>query len=189
MAGSQAIAPDAAGRPDVPPSRLRRALDRAYALFGALGGACIVVIFLLVLWQMLGRATGLLAAGADDFAAYGLAAASSLALAYALKEGAHIRVTLVSSKLRSAAARRAVEIACLAIGAAAGFALTWSSVMFVWESYQLNEVATTYYATPLWIPRLSLPLGLALFTIAMLDELVLAWRRDDVPARMAAPDV
>ena len=85
---------------------LRRALDATSAAFGALGGASIVVIFLLVLWQMLGRATGLLAAGADDFAAYALAASASLALAYALKQGAHIRVTLISSKIRSPAVRR-----------------------------------------------------------------------------------
>ena len=168
---------------------LRRALDATYAAFGALGGASIVIIFLLVLWQMLGRATGLLAAGADDFAAYALAASASLALAYALKQGAHIRVTLISSKIRSPAVRRALEVACLAIGLAAATVLTWSSVMFVWESKELNEIATTYYATPLWIPRLSLPVGLALFTLAMLDELIVAWRRTDVPAPIAVPDV
>lgn len=168
---------------------LRRALDLTYAAAGAIGGACIGVIFLLVLWQMVGRATGLLAAGADDFAAYGLAAASSLALAYALKQGAHIRVTLISSKVRSPRSRRALEVACLAIGLAAAVVLTWSSVTFVWGSYDLNEVATTYYATPLWIPQLSLPVGFALFTLAMLDELVVAWRRTDVPASVVVSDV
>lgn len=171
------------------PSGLRRALDAIYAVFGVLGGASIVAIFLLVLWQMVGRATGLLAAGADDFAAYALAASSSLALAYALKHGAHIRVTLISSKIRSPQVRRALEVTCLAIGLAAAGVLTWSSVMFVWESYELNEVATTYYATPLWIPRLSLAFGLALFTIAMLDELIVAWRRTHVPTPIAVSDV
>jgi TRAP-type C4-dicarboxylate transport system permease small subunit len=138
---------------------------------------------------MLGRATGLLAAGADDFAAYALAAASTLTLAYALKQGAHIRVTLISSKVRSVPARRALEIACLAIGVAAAAVLTWSSVMFAWSSYELHEVATTYYATPLWIPQLALPAGFALLTVAMLDELIVAWRRTGAPPPAVASDV
>lgn len=156
---------------------MRRLLDRTYAAFGVLAGACIIGVLLLVVWQMAGRASGLLAAGADDFAAYGLAASSTLALAYALKQGAHIRVTLVTTKLRSVRARRALEVLCLLVGLAASAYLTWSSVMFVWESYALRELATTYYATPLWIPRLAMPLGLALLTIAMADELILALHR------------
>ena len=149
-------------------------LDRTYAACGVLSAACICGVLLLVVWQTAGRATGWLAAGADDFAAYGLATGSMLALAYTLKQRSHIRVTLVLTKLASPRVRRVLEALCLATGFAASVYLTWSSIAFVRESYVLHEVATTYYATPLWIPRLGLPIGFAIFTIAMLDELVLA---------------
>jgi TRAP-type C4-dicarboxylate transport system permease small subunit len=168
---SDVIAPARAGGGG---SRLRRALDALYATCGVLSAACIVGMLLLIVWQVVGRASGLLAAGADDFAAYTLATGSILALSYTLKQRAHIRVTLLTSKIRSTRLRRSFEVLCLAIGVAAALFLTWSSVAFVWESYELHDVATTYYATPLWIPRLGLPIGFAVFAIAMIDELVLA---------------
>lgn len=155
-------------------SPLRRVLDGLYAACGVLSATCIVAMLLLIVWQVAGRASGLLAAGADDFAAYALATGSVLALAYTLKQRAHIRVTLLTSKIRSSRLRRIFEVLSLAIGTAAAIFLAWASAGFVWESYVLHDVATTYYATPLWIPRLGMPIGFGVFAIAMIDELVLA---------------
>jgi TRAP-type C4-dicarboxylate transport system permease small subunit len=139
---------------------------------------------------MIARALGVLAPGFDDFAAYALAGAAFLALPYTLKEGAHIRVTFLLGRIRDPRLRLYLEVFCLAAAALVGLYLTWTSVLFVWNSYVLNDMATTYYATPLWIPRLVMPIGIGVFLIAIVEELVncIRGRLPDY-VRLEAPEV
>jgi TRAP-type C4-dicarboxylate transport system permease small subunit len=165
---------------------LRRFLDRLY-LTAAVGAAvCLASIALVMLLQAGMRELGLLFRGADDIVSWLCAASAFLALGYTFRKGELIRVSLVVEKLPPGA-RRPAETACL-VGAllVVGYA-TWAVSGFVYESWQLEEVAQGLLQIPIWIPQLSLVIGLVVFLVAVVDELV-AHLRGGKTAYQAAQD-
>ena len=165
---------------------MRRFLDRLYLAAAVLAAACLASVAAVMLLQAGMREVGLLFRGADDIASWLCAASAFLALGYTFREGELIRVSLLLDKLPPAA-RRPAETACLA-GAllVVGYA-TWAVTGFVYESWQLGEVAQGLLQIPIWIPQMSLVLGLAVFLVAVADELV-AHLRGRKTAYQAAQD-
>jgi TRAP-type C4-dicarboxylate transport system permease small subunit len=78
---------------------MRSMLDRIYTLSGALSGALILGITLIIMAQIVGRWFGIVIPSTDDFSGFMLAASSFLGLAYTLKTGGHIRVSLIIQRL------------------------------------------------------------------------------------------
>jgi len=150
---------------------MRRVLDGLYAACGALGAIALAAIAVLVLAQSIGRLLGVVVPSANELAGFCVAASAFLALAPALRRGAHIRVTLLTTHL-PARFHRAMEAWCL--GAAAvmsGYAAYWM-VDLVVGSYRYGDVSPGLLAVPLWIPQTAMALGLIVFTISLLDILV-----------------
>eukprot|EP01031_Cornospumella_fuschlensis_P021394 gene21394-26211_t len=104
--------------PTAQASLLRRALDRAYLVAGALGAACIALICVLMIAQTLGRQFGFPTGAINDVVSWLCAAAAFLTMAHAFKHGDFVRVTLVLEKV-SAPVRRTLELACLVVAAVA----------------------------------------------------------------------
>lgn len=148
---------------------LRRGLNRLFAAGGAVAAVFIGLIAALIIVQVLGRELGFQVPGADDFTAWSVAASVFFALAYTFKEGGHIRVTLVTSRLRGRSAKAAAFIALLISTAAVGF-LTLSAAHFLYDNYRFGDVAQGLVSVPMWIPPLSLFLGAFLFFLAILDS-------------------
>jgi TRAP-type C4-dicarboxylate transport system permease small subunit len=150
---------------------LRRFLDRLYLVSAVFGAICLASIAAVMLLQAGMREIGLLLRGADDIIAWLCAASAFLALGYTFREGELIRVSLLLEKL-PASARRPAETACLS-GAllVVGYA-TWAVAGFVYESWKFAELAQGLLQVPIWIPQLSLVIGLAVLLVAVLDELI-----------------
>ncbi|MGD9846566.1 MAG: hypothetical protein AB7U47_14400, partial [Variibacter sp.] len=53
------------------------------------------------------------------------------------------------------------------------------SAKMVIDSYTFNDVSTGMVPIPLWIPQLTMPLGAALFVVALLHEFVLVLRGEE----------
>jgi TRAP-type C4-dicarboxylate transport system permease small subunit len=104
-----------------------------------------------------------------------MAAAGFLALAHTLKQGEHIRVTLLLSHLQGRA-RRALELWALAASVALAALAAFYSVRLAWQSRLFNDVSTSSDATPLWIPQLAMAVGSVVLLIALADEWWLEWR-------------
>ena len=85
---------------------MRSALDRLYDSAAALAALFMVALLGMVLTSILGRELGFHVRGTDAYAGYFMAASGFLALAHTLKRGEHIRVTLLTSRLRGSALRR-----------------------------------------------------------------------------------
>lgn len=97
---------------------MRRVLDTLYRAAGGLAALFILAIVVLVFAQvglnladkitvgLTGKGLGVTIPSYADFTGFFLAAASFLALAYTLRAGGHIRVSLVTQALGSAAATR-----------------------------------------------------------------------------------
>src|SRR5262249_43290126 len=84
----------------------------------------------------------------------------------------HIRVTLIIEHL-TGTAHRALTLWALAVGALLALLFAYYSVRLAYQSYDFNDISTANDATPLWIPQSMMAIGVLVFAIAMVDDLVL----------------
>lgn len=147
---------------------LRRALDRVYIASGLLAGAFLAGIAVAVIAQIVGRFVGSAIDG-TELAGFCMAASTFLGLAYTLKSGTHVRVTLVTRCL-PAGVKRVVEVACSLVGLAASVYFTVFAVKLVLQSWRFGDVSPGLIAAPFWIPQSGMALGGALLVVAFLDE-------------------
>ncbi|MEQ9257787.1 MAG: TRAP transporter small permease [Roseovarius sp.] len=162
---------------------MRRALDMLYRAAGGLAALFILAIVVLVFAQVClnfadkvsaaftGTGLGLTIPSYSDFTGFFLAASAFLALAYTLRAGGHIRVTLLTGRLSTGAARGFDVLATATALAMSAFG-TWYMVLLVMESHEFGDKSSGMVSVPLWIPQLPVAFGLAILTLALADELV-----------------
>jgi TRAP-type C4-dicarboxylate transport system permease small subunit len=150
---------------------MRRFLDRLYRASGALAAVCLASICALMLAQAAGREFGLLIRGADDITAWLCAASAFLALGHTFRHGELVRVGLLIDRLPPAK-RRIAEVAALAFTALFVGYMGWAVCKFVYDSWRFNELAQGLIKLPIWIPQLAFAIGVLIFLIAVLDELI-----------------
>jgi len=155
---------------------LRRFLDRLYVAAAVVAAAALAAICVLMLAQAGGRELGVLIRGADDIVAWLTAACAFLALAHTFRHGDLVRVGVFLDRLGPRSRWRA-EIGALGITTIFTAYMLWAVCTFVYESWQMNELAQGLLAIPIWIPQTSLVVGIAIFLVAVLDELVAVLRR------------
>lgn len=153
---------------------LRRTLDGVYLASGLLAGAFLVGIALSIVAQIVGRFVGVAVDG-TELAGFCMAASTFLGLAYTLKSGTHVRVTLATRGL-PAALKHAVEVLCCLVGVAASAYFTYFAIRLVRQSYDFGDVSPGLIAAPFWIPQIGMALGGALLVVAFVDELILVLR-------------
>ena len=166
---------------------MRRFLDRLYAASGALAAVCLAGICLLMLAQALGREFGLLIRAADDITSWLCAAAAFFALGHTFRHGELVRVGLFIDLLKPGA-RRVAEIGSLAVAALFVGYMAWAVTRFVYESWKFKEVAQGLAKIPIWIPQLCFVLGILIFLVAILDELILVLGRQKPSYQRAEED-
>jgi len=165
---------------------LRRFLDRLYAASGALAALCIAAICALMLAQAFGREAGILIRGAEDIVAWLCAAASFLALGHTFRHGELVRVGLWLEHL-GPRNRRLMELFALGVTALFVAYMLWAVSRFIYESWQFNEVAQGLIRMPIWIPQMTFLIGVAIFFVAVVDELVLVFKKQK-PAYQVAEE-
>ncbi len=169
---------------------MRRTLDTLYSVAGALAALCLVAIAVLVALQIGARLldyalvfTGLtptrfIVPSLAEIAGFLLAGATFLALADTLAKNVHIRVDLVTARLPERP-RQIVDGCVALLGAGiAGFG-TYATGALALKSLEFNDVSYGMIAIPSALPQSVLTLGLAVFTIALIDEAVLAFAGQD----------
>jgi len=161
---------------------MRKFLDKLYALSGGVAALCIVMITGLVFAQVVlnltdkiwasifGGAIGLTIPSYADFTGFFLATASFFALAYTLKEGGHIRVSLFIQRLPEKS-RRHIEIWCCALASVISLYFTYYTVLLIIDAFQYNDLSSGMIAVPLWVPQSAMAMGLLVLSIALIDEL------------------
>ncbi len=162
-------------------------LDKLYRL-GAWGAAaCMVTICVLISLQvtfrlmdaglvLIGlRRTGISITGVSEIASYLLVGATFLGLAYTFVHHAHIRVTLLISRLPSAI-RVWFEVFGLLVALILSLLLGYGLIELTRESLAFNDVSSGFLAIPLWIPQTVLATGVGLLCLALLEALIIALR-------------
>jgi TRAP-type C4-dicarboxylate transport system permease small subunit len=146
-------------------------LDRLFTWSGYLAGVFLVTIAVLVVAQIVARMLNTQIPSADEFAGYSLGASSFLGLAYSFRSGSHIRVTLLTDRLSSKIQRIAMllvltfTIVMIAIWA-------YNSLAMVFEIWKFKDMSTGILKYPIWIPQLSMGIGVTLFCLAIIEDLV-----------------
>lgn len=154
---------------------MRRTLDALYDGAAWLAALCMVGLLAMVLLSIAGRQLAFHLPGTDAYAGYLMAACGFLALAHTLKRGEHIRVTLLINALRGRA-RRGLELWALGAAFALAALAAFYAVRLAWQSHAFHDISTASDATPLWIPQLSMAIGMGVFAVALADEWWLEWR-------------
>jgi TRAP-type C4-dicarboxylate transport system permease small subunit len=161
---------------------MKTPLTPLYNLFGAIGAVFILLTLLVQVTTIVGREFGVTIAGYDSYAGYFLAAGSFFALAHTLRRGDHIRVTLILSRLHGRA-RLWAEIFCLAVASFLSGYFAWFSIRLAWVSYTTDDISQNVDATPLWIPQLSMALGVTALALAFIEEFIHVLRTRHLPAQ------
>lgn len=162
---------------------MRNSLNLLYRAGGWAAAISILIICTLVMAQvclnlidkisslLFDTAIGLTIPSYSDFTGFFLAGASFLALAYTLREGGHIRVSLILQQLPQKL-QHIAEIWCLGLVCSITLFFTWFMARLVYESWSYNDLSSGMIAVPIWIPQSSIFVGLAILSIALIDELV-----------------
>ena len=132
-----------------------------------------ICIAVMTLAQIGGRLLNFAARSFDDFAGFAMAASVFLGLAWTMRCGEHIRVSLLLHHA-GGGARRALEVFCLAVSLFLCGYFAWYSIDMTWTSYQLGDVSQGLVAVPLWVPQSGMALGLVVLAIALADDLLVS---------------
>jgi TRAP-type C4-dicarboxylate transport system permease small subunit len=108
--------------------------------------------------------------------------------AYTFRVGGHVRVDLVTARVRPYA-RAWLRLVTLLLGVAFLVIVIWVNTQSAWTAYRYGRVSAVMLY-PLWLPMACIPAGLALLGLAMVVALVRqvklalgpAARRDEVPS-------
>lgn len=106
-----------------------------------------------------------------------MAATVFLSLPYTLRQGAHIRVTLALQVLPPRAKQLCEVLSTVAALVLVGWAAKHCT-LFVHESFVGNELSQGMVILPMWVPQLSMPIGMWGMFVMLLGRLVCALRGD-----------
>ena len=159
--------------------RLSRLIERLSQVGGWLAAAAVLGILALVTFEVVARSLfGFSTQVADEFSGYLNVAAIYFGLAYALKEGAYVRVEPVYRLFRGP---WGVAVRWLIVSASLVYMLvtTVYFVRYTASNFQSGIVSTSFSETPLWIPQVAIVVGSALLVLQLAAYLLSGAR--DVP--------
>lgn len=148
-----------------------RVLERLYAACGVIAAFCIVLIAVLVATKVISRLIGVYIGGLTEGAGYAMAAAGSFGLAYTFQAGGHIRVDLVIGTLKGRL-RNGAELVALVMTTAAILYLAWFMARMVQISWTFGDISSKSDGLPLWLPQLPAALGICVFGVALVHNLI-----------------
>ena len=134
-----------------------------------LSGACLIIMTLLILAQIIARFMGQVIPSSEDFAGWLLSATIFFGLAYTFNTGGHIRVTMLVTRLGERQ-RRWLEVFNLAVGLAISGYLAFYTIFTVHESFDFEDVTDTYLVVPLWMVQTPMALGSLFLFFAIVDN-------------------
>jgi len=149
---------------------MRCVLDGLYRASGVAAAGFLLALLLAILAQVVGRKLGM-TVDTTELSGFFMAASTFLGLAYTLRDGAHIRIGLLITRL-TGAPRKVLELWCCITSAALVGYLAVSATSFALESWEFQDISPGLLAVPFWIPQSGMAAGLAILTIALLDA---AW--------------
>lgn len=158
-------------------------LSRVTGVFAALliVAAVLVVCHMVFVRSLLGWNT----IWQTEFTTYALVAATLIGSPYVLLTHGHVNCDIVPIIARGPARRR-LAYAADALGLVFVGFLAVHGWEFWWEAWSGNWYSDTVWRVPLWIPYLSLPLGMTLLALQYVARMLAVFTGADEPFGMKA---
>jgi len=150
---------------------MRQLLDGVYRFSGYAAAFFLLALLCAILAQVIGRKLGI-TVDTTELSGFFMAASTFLGLAYTLRDGSHIRIGLLLTRL-TAVQRKVLELWCCIVSAALVGCLAVSAIRFAWQSWEFQDISPGLLAIAFWIPQSGMATGLAILTLALLDA---AWQ-------------
>jgi TRAP-type C4-dicarboxylate transport system permease small subunit len=155
-----------------------KAIDGLCEAAAALAGVLLIALFVLGLAEIISRDLfGASLSFSIEYSGYLLAAVLFLASGWTLRQGAHIRVNLIGSRL-GPDARRWLDVACTIGGLIACGFMAWSLVAFAVGTLERGTVTYFPSATPVGYPQLLIATGPCVLELALIARLIRLLRRE-----------
>ena len=161
------------------------AVSRAVGVFSA---GLILLSVLVVCHMVFVRAVlGQSSIWQTEFVTFALIAATFLGAPYILLTRGHVAVD-VGPLLVAVPARRTLHLVGSVVAVAfCGFFL-YASIPWWYDAWHTNQTTSSIWRARLWIPYLSVPLGLGLLLLQYAAEVFLVLSRRELPFGLAADD-
>ena len=162
-----------------------RAVSRA---FGVAAAALIVLSIGVVCQMVFVRAVlGQSSIWQTEFVTFSLIAATFLGAPYILLTRGHVAVDVVPLML-TGAARRALYLAGSALALAFCAIFLYGSLPWWHETWQTGQTTPSIWRARLWIPYLSVPVGLALLCLQLIAEMYVVATQRELPFGLGAEE-
>ncbi|MEO7941445.1 MAG: TRAP transporter small permease subunit [Burkholderiaceae bacterium] len=122
-----------------------------------------------------------------EFVTFGLVAATFIGAPYILLTRGHVAVDVVPLMLQTPARRWLFVAGHLVAVVFCGFFL-YASIPWWWEAFQTGQTTPSLWKARMWIPYLSVPVGLGLLCLQFLADIVMVLRHDALPFGLSAED-
>ncbi|MCA8863656.1 MULTISPECIES: TRAP transporter small permease [unclassified Halomonas] len=137
-------------------------------------GTILVFLTLLVTLEVVSRAVFNVSFHmVEEVTGYLVVALTLLGAGLSLRDGTLFRVAFLFDKLPHPARASLMALFSL-LGVGVCGVLIWQTCRLVASSYTRGNVAPTVLMTPLWIPQMLLPFGLAVIAVFLIEQL---WRQ------------
>ena len=154
------------------------ALSRAFGVFAA--GLILLAIAVVCQMVFVRAALGQSAIWQTEFSIFAIVAATFLGAPYILLTRGHVAVDVLPLMVGHDARRWLYLI---------GYALTlvfcalflWASIPWWVETWTSNQTTSSIWRARLWIPYLSVPVGLALLCLQTITQIMLVWTGRENP--------
>jgi TRAP-type C4-dicarboxylate transport system permease small subunit len=155
----------------------------------ALGAAMIVLMALWITFEVIARyAFNAPTIWVTDLSEYTMLYATFLAAPWLVREGGHVQVDFLLSRL-SPRQQHALAVATCLLAAAASSVLLWQSIEATWDTFSRNQHMARAWAIPRWTILAIIPVGSFFLVIEWLRAAIRAaqaTRSDETFAEHAA---
>lgn len=149
---------------------MRRLLQLTIDAAGVLACALLAAMVVVMLTAIVLRQFGMLMPGSEEIATFSMVGMAFLGLPSAYRSGAHVRVETLVSRL-STSGRTRMNIWCVSVAIPICAVFFYFTFGMVHDSFEFGDVSEGLLAIPKWIVQTPVLIGLALLTMALLDDL------------------
>jgi len=161
------------------------AVSRAFGVFSA--GLIVLSIFVVCHMVFVRAVLGQSSIWQTEFVTFSLVAATFLAAPYILLSRGHVCVDVVPLMITTSARRRLHFVgSVVALAFCAVF--LYAAIPWWWDAWTTGQTTPSIWKARMWIPMLSVPLGIGLLCLQYLTEIWLVLSRRAHPFGIGAED-
>ena len=135
-------------------------------------GIGVFIMSILITIEILGRYFfGFSLLIVDEWSGYLLVMVTFLGLAYTMQTRGFLQIEFLLNRL-SYRKRHLFNLFLILLALVYSFIIGWKLVLYTWSNYSAGIVSVSISQTPLYIPQLFMPLGMALLILQLINEAI-----------------